>query len=531
MINTDKLFLDMINSPVRNIKARVELLNGSTLVSIFKCTDVLKEFSIDRVGEAKFFGYGISQKLNVKLLDKDRELNITTDNSFDVAFGVGSDYTYICPTFHVSEVHRDENTNELSITAYDILYKANSHKISEIPLTVYTIGGLAQACASKLGIPMVTNNVTDGSFDTLYSIGANFDGTESIREVLDAIAEATQTIYYVCNNSNLTFKRLDKDGDAVLTIDKAKYMELESKTNRRLTKIIHATEIGEALEVSTGVTGSTQYVRDNPFWDLREDINELLNKAIAAVGGLSINQFECSWRGNFLLEIGDKIDIVTKDHDLVTSFLLDDVINYDGTLSEVTRWSYEDNEDESAENANTLGEAIKQTYARVDKANKRIDLVASDIQSNRESIAALEINTEGINASVSKMEQNTNDALESVNGELSTLTKRVEASMTAEDVKLSIQSELTNGVGKVTTSTGFTFNDEGLTVSKSNSEMTTTITEDGMQVKKNNEAVLTANNLGVEAINLNASTYLIIGKNSRFEDYETNRTGCFWIGG
>jgi hypothetical protein len=61
--------------------------------------------------------------------------------------------------------------------------------------------------------------------------------------------------------------------------------------------------------------------------------------------------------------------------------------------------------------------------------------------------------------------------------------------------------------------------------------MTTTITEDGMVVYKENKPMLTANNTGVEAINLSASTFLIIGKNSRFEDYSTSRTGCFWVGG
>ena len=39
-----------------------------------------------------------------------------------------------------------------------------------------------------------------------------------------------------------------------------------------------------------------------------------------------------------------------------------------------------------------------------------------------------------------------------------------------------------------------------------------------------------ADNLGVKAEDLHATTYLIIGNNSRLEDYNTNRTGCFWIG-
>ena len=61
--------------------------------------------------------------------------------------------------------------------------------------------------------------------------------------------------------------------------------------------------------------------------------------------------------------------------------------------------------------------------------------------------------------------------------------------------------------------------------------MKTQITEDGMTVYKSDEAVLTANNLGVDAVNLHATTYLIIGTKSRFEDYGSSRTGCFWIGG
>ena len=45
-----------------------------------------------------------------------------------------------------------------------------------------------------------------------------------------------------------------------------------------------------------------------------------------------------------------------------------------------------------------------------------------------------------------------------------------------------------------------------------------------MEVSKDGEPVLIANNEGVEAIDLRATTFLIIGKNSRLQDYEGNRT-------
>ena len=531
MIDNEIVF-NLLQTPVRQFGARVELYEGATLADTYSQYYALKGLTVDRVGDSKFFGYGICQKLNVHLIDRERYIHITTIDSFIVYLGIGENYINPFPQFYVSEVHRDENTNELSITAYDALYKASAHTVAELSFTTgYTIQEFTAACASLLGLSDAYIINASDSFTTAYESGANFDGTETIREALDAVAEATQSIYYIDSLNRLVFKRLDMSGAEVYRIDKENYISLKSGDNRRLSKISHVTELGDNVSVAIAESGSTQYIRNNPFYDLRDDVGTLLNNAIAAVGGLTINQFECEWRGNYLLEVGDKITLETKDNDIVTSYILNDVIEYNGGLIQKTQWIYEDNEEETEENPATIGDALKQTYARVDKANKQIELVASETESNTESISTLQLNTESITASVSSIETHINEELEGVNGNIEELTSRVDATMSAEDVRLEIQTGLSNGVDKVTTSTGFTFNDEGLTVEKSNSEMKTQITEDGMIVYKNNEAVLTANNVGVDAVNLHATTYLIIGTNSRFEDFGTNRTGCFWIGG
>ena len=531
MIDTKETCVAMINSPVRRIRARVELYTGSTLLQTFYYTDALKEFTVERVGESKFFGFGVCQKLNVKLRDKERALSITTANRLEICFGVGCDYIYTCPSFYVTEVHRDEVTNELSITAYDALYKASVHKLQEVTvIKPYTVLELAQACAGFLGLPLKVANITDESFNTLYEDGANFDGTESIREVLNAIAEATQSIYYINYLWELTFKRLENSAEAALEIGKDKYFELDSGDNKRLGAVCHATELGDNVIAKTEAAGSTQYVRNNPLWDLREDIATLVNNALAAVGGLTINQFSCSWRGNFLLEIGDKIALIDRENNKVFSFVLNDSYTYDGALSQETQWSFE-NDTESEANPVSLGDTLKRTYARVDKANRQIELLASDINQSKETISSLQVNADNITATVTTLQDNTNAAINSLNESLEKVSSQVSAKMSAEDVQIKIEQELANGVDKVVTSTGFTFNEEGLTVSKTGSEMTTTITEDGMKVYRDNTAVLTANNTGVDAVNLHASTFLIVGGLSRFETYGGNRTGCFWIGG
>ena len=95
-------------------------------------------------------------------------------------------------------------------------------------------------------------------------------------------------------------------------------------------------------------------------------------------------------------------------------------------------------------------------------------------------------------------------------------------------------TDFINNVYYIKESMTFMFNVDGLTLSDSSSNISTNIDEDGMEVKINNSPVLVANSNGVDAKNLHATTYLIIGDGngrSRFEDYGTDRTGCFWIGG
>lgn len=533
MINVEAKFAEMINNPVREIRARVELLEGSTLLNTFKYNGALQNFTIERTGEeGKFFGFGIMNKLNVKLIDNNRELDISTANHLDVAFGVGKDYMYPFPSFKVSEVRRDENTNTLSITAYDALYAATKYTVADLNMAApYTIKQFATACATLLGLPIEIVNVNDASFDTSFTTGANFEPSTTIREALNDVAEATQTIYYIDSEYRLTFKRLDKDGEAVYNIDKERYFTLDSKTNRRLSGVCHATELGDNVGAEMEQSGTTQYVRDNAFWDMRPDVATLVENALAAVGGLTINQFDMDWRGNFLVEMGDKLGIEQKNGNFTYTYLLDDTIEYYGAYQQTSRWAYAADDGETADNPSTLGEALNKTFARVDKVNKQINIVASESATNREAISSLQMDTANIRMSVQQTQEQTNTAIQGVNDNINTLTSKVEATMSADDVRLEISNVMDNGVDKVITSTGYVFDEEGMTISKSGSEMKTTITEDGMRVYKDNQAVLTANNEGVEAIDLHATTYLIIGQNSRIEDYGYGRTGCFWIGG
>lgn len=121
-----------------------------------------------------------------------------------------------------------------------------------------------------------------------------------------------------------------------------------------------------------------------------------------------------------------------------------------------------------------------------------------------------------------------------VRGDVETLT---EAVMGEDGLSVRITTLENTGVSEVTTTTGFTFNAEGLTIYEGGKDIENKLNNEGMQVSRisgdESIPILTANTDGVDALNLRSRQFLIIGDNSRFENYdngtESNRTACFHI--
>ena len=151
------------------------------------------------------------------------------------------------------------------------------------------------------------------------------------------------------------------------------------------------------------------------------------------------------------------------------------------------------------------------------------------------------------------------DSISATIGEISkgeTIIGKInEIKASAEELSINI-TNIRDGITSVgslkntTDLTDFSFGTDGLIISKilrvgekQISKFKTTIDDNGMTVAENSSDgtgedswtdVLTADNQGVLARNLHATTYLIVGNRSRFENYDKDGnkyTGCFWIGG
>lgn len=141
---------------------------------------------------------------------------------------------------------------------------------------------------------------------------------------------------------------------------------------------------------------------------------------------------------------------------------------------------------------------------------------------------------------------NTNDKVvqgltaKEYNTKVDNLETRVRTLVTKDAVEIEINKavkEVTEaGAEKVvTTNKKYVFDDSGINIADGKSEMSTVVSHDGMEIFKGNgqqrgQTMLKANNQGVDAQNLHATTYLIIGNRSRLEKYTKNyeeRIGCF----
>lgn len=138
-------------------------------------------------------------------------------------------------------------------------------------------------------------------------------------------------------------------------------------------------------------------------------------------------------------------------------------------------------------------------------------------------LASLALNLDGLTAKV----QGQSDDIAGIAENITQIQQN------AQEVKLSIQSIREDGVEKVQTETGYTFDGNGLNISKDGSDIENRLNETGMYVKRNGEVILQANNDGVEATDVSVRNYLIIGDHARFENYsdgsDSKRTACFWI--
>ena len=522
-----------ITAPARYVKCKVELYNGSTLLHTFLPDGNLQSVSIE-ADAAQLFGFTSSQKLTISLIDKDGAITASKGNICRVYIGTANgnetEYANRC-RFYVDECTRKDCN--VTITAYDALsVLAGKDVIGNLDVDApFTIQEYASAIASYIGLSAVFDSGTCNNLTYTEDALPNLSGRETLRDVLKSIAEATGTVCYMDSNNNIRFRVLS--ATSALSITKSDYFSFSVENGTTLTGVTSATELGDNVTAGDS-SGFNQILRDNPFIVNRSDIPDILTAILTQNSAVGIVPYKLKWRGNPAVEYGDTVTVTKPDDTTVNVVYLGETLKYTGGLSAESDFDTPQ-EEVPQSNPASIGERINQTIARVDKVNNEITLLSQTTSDNTENIASLMTDSTEIKGTVSELKKDN----ETSKQQLTELTQK------SSSIELSVQSIQDDGVSKVTTSTGFTFDENGLTIDQSDSATKTVVDETGLTVKDTSGSsekellyVGTSDDAGegiVRTDNIRVSRYLIVGSNSRFEDYVTDdddhRTGCFYIGG
>lgn len=171
---------------------------------------------------------------------------------------------------------------------------------------------------------------------------------------------------------------------------------------------------------------------------------------------------------------------------------------------------------------NSISTTVSETVsAVVENIDSRVTDVANTLEQNSKDLSG---KIDNINDSLGEYAKQSS---------LVTVTNSVQEIQTALNEQILVTQQIKeDGVEKVTTTTGFTFDQAGLTIDKTGSDTKTLVDEDGMTVysKTGSEEsiLLNVDSQGVQTENLHVRTFTQIGTHTRLQDYEDG-TAIFYI--
>jgi len=165
------------------------------------------------------------------------------------------------------------------------------------------------------------------------------------------------------------------------------------------------------------------------------------------------------------------------------------------------------------EDSAVVHHSLKTLSGKVMRLQTDVEGIRAENADAAGNLAALQLSVQGLQGKVTELD----DMRESV----STLQQD------ARSLALELRTVREEGTGKVVTSTGYTFSDEGLRIKKAGMEMENLLDHTGMTVSRGGQTILQADHRGVRAVDVTVGNYLAVA-HARFESYETG-TACFYI--
>lgn len=334
---------------------------------------------------------------------------------------------------------------------------------------------------------------------------AVYDNTVSARTYVSYIAESAGGFAHIGRDGKLYIKTI---GETTATLPIRYFQKFKWGEKIKITRVSYEDGIQSFKNGDT--TGNTIHIsQDNMFIVDQEQIDNIYNQ----INGLEVYSFEGDSIIDPAWDIGDLLIIDNKK------------VIFQGSADFGGKWKASIN---SKIQCKAKEETMVKTPSQA-KINRRFESKINQAEGNIKQLAE---ETQQI-----KLEQNNNyqEINKKLDGyvkedDLVTVKKSVENIQNSTEYYIKVTEDLqVNGVSKVKTEKGFTFDDNGLTIDELNSKVKNKLDENGMEIldktSGTQEVLLkagydaTAGETIVKSKNMVVEKYLTIGANTRFEDY------------
>lgn len=531
-------FKTAMRQPIKQLKAYVKLEDESqiaddNLLINYKiscesgmCKTAMRKIEINYIGDTNLLGHTVHAGFGVKL--------------------PSGTYDYIdYGSFLITEFTHTKDKGLSKAVGYDMMIKTmvayDSNNFS-YPTTLgeYLVDVL-NVCGLELGTDL-EEDVAHRDWIIEQELFANIKGV-TYRDILVQIAQMFGRTVIIGNDDKVYFKLIEETEEE-LTYDNMFKLKLEPIYGEINSIVLSRTPQEENIflkdDASIQQYGLTEFkIENNEFCDKkRQDAIQLIYNTLR---GISYYPFETTTEGLGWYEIGDRLTVIDSDDTEYSCVVFNYSITIAGSIRETLKAKADTKTQTQYQYAISLEKRLQNTEIIVDKQEGNIEIITERLDDNDENIAQINLDLSTIGLSVSEVSENlssnylTKDQVDSAintnNENIELLKQAVEQKISATDLTIAVRREIDNGVTSIVTNTGYRFDDDGLNISKEGEEMANTLDNTGMFVKRDNEEVLGADATGVRTENLKVRKYLEMGLNSRFEDYKSVRTGCFYTGG
>lgn len=395
-----------------------------------------------------------------------------------------------------------------------------------------TLLEVAQDICNKAGVELGSTSFLNS--DKKVSV---YDNTVTAREYISYIAESAGCFACIDRKGKLCFREFGQDETE---IPLEMFGEYKWGEEFKISKVSY--EDGVRSFKFGDDTRNNLWINQENMYIVNEDqVQKIYNK----INGLTANSFEGKTVIDPAIDIGDKIVIDGKN------------VIYQGEMSlegkfiaQISSKIQIKQKEETTVKKESQKVVNRRVQSRIDQAEGKIEQLAEETSENSEKITKHELDINGITNTVSTNTTDINNNYQEIINKLGdkaqkddviSLENKVETIQNDTKYAIKVSEDIqTNGVSKVKTETGYTFDNEGLKIEKTNAKAKSKLNESGLEINdatgSSEESLLFAGydkktgETIVKSKNMTVGKYLTVGTYSRIEDYEEG-TGVFWIGG